>query len=79
MQYGGLQLIIVLYSLTKFKAGSTLYVIFSCVKILNPVALRKAKIVCIFGLSECNRIKQWISQKLLKSKTRFHITVITQI
>ena len=23
--------------------------------ILNPVALRKAKIVCNFGLSECNR------------------------
>ena len=24
---------------------------------LNPVALRKAKIVCNFGLSECNRVK----------------------
>ena len=23
----------------------------------NPVALRKAKIVCNFGLSECNRLK----------------------
>ena len=23
----------------------------------NPVALRKAKIVCNFGLSECNRVK----------------------
>ena len=25
---------------------------------LNPVALRKAKIACNFGLSECNRVKQ---------------------
>ena len=24
---------------------------------LNPIALRKAKIVCNFGLSECNRVK----------------------
>ena len=24
---------------------------------INPIALRKAKIVCNFGLSECNRIK----------------------
>ena len=26
--------------------------------IFNPIALRKAKIVCNFGLSECNRVKQ---------------------
>ena len=25
--------------------------------VLNPIALRKAKIVCSFGLSECNRVK----------------------
>ena len=25
--------------------------------IFNPIALRKAKIVCNFGLSECNRVK----------------------
>ena len=25
--------------------------------LFNPIALRKAKIVCNFGLSECNRIK----------------------
>ena len=25
---------------------------------INPIALRKAKIVCNFGLSECNRVKQ---------------------
>ena len=25
---------------------------------LNPVALRKAKIVCNFGLSECKRVKR---------------------
>ena len=24
---------------------------------INPTALRKAKIVCNFGLSECNRVK----------------------
>ena len=24
---------------------------------LNPIALRKAKIVCNFGLSECNKVK----------------------
>ena len=24
---------------------------------INPIALRKAKIVCNFGLSECNRVK----------------------
>ena len=27
------------------------------VLLLNPIALRKAKIVCNFGLAECNRIK----------------------
>ena len=27
---------------------------------LNPTALRKAKIVCNFGLSECNRLKERI-------------------
>ena len=34
---------------------------------LNPTALRKAKIVCNFGLSECNMVK-----------TDFHIS-LTQI
>ena len=31
---------------------------------VNPIALRKAKIVCNFGLSECNRVKvnQYISR-----------------
>ena len=24
---------------------------------VNPIALRKAKIVCNFGISECNRVK----------------------
>ena len=27
-------------------------------KLHNPIALRKAKIVCNFGLSECNRVKK---------------------
>ena len=26
-------------------------------KVFNPIALRKAKIACNFGLSECNRVK----------------------
>ena len=25
--------------------------------LLNPIALSKAKIICNFGLSECNRVK----------------------
>ena len=28
----------------------------------NPTALRKAKIVYNFGLSECNRVKEWLCQ-----------------
>ena len=28
------------------------------IALINPVALRKAKIVYNFGLSECNRVKQ---------------------
>ena len=28
------------------------------VQIFNPVALRKAKIVCNFGVSECNRFSE---------------------
>ena len=27
-------------------------------QVFNPIALRKAKIVCNFGLSECNRVKK---------------------
>ena len=27
------------------------------IQTFNPIALRKAKIVCNFGLSECNRVK----------------------
>ena len=34
----------------------SLYVYQSTVRSLNPIALRKAKIVCNFGLSECNRV-----------------------
>ena len=30
---------------------------------LNPIALRKAKIVYDFGLSECNRVKVTLSGK----------------
>ena len=26
--------------------------------LINPIALRKAKILCNFGLSECNRVKE---------------------
>ena len=30
-------------------------------EVLNPIALRKAKIACNFGLSECNRVEQFFS------------------
>ena len=30
--------------------------------LFNPIALRKAKIVCNFGLSECNRVNRSICQ-----------------
>ena len=30
------------------------------VSCLNPTVLRKAKIVCNFGLSECNRVKEYM-------------------
>ena len=33
---------------------------------INPIALRKAKIVCNFGLSECNRVN--IEFKDLRAK-----------
>ena len=32
----------------------------------NPVALRKAKIVCNFGLSECNRVKKMTEKNIWK-------------
>ena len=31
---------------------------FFCTFIVNPIALRKAKIVYNFGLSQCNRVKE---------------------
>ena len=33
---------------------------------LNPTAPRKAKIVCNFGLSECNRVKTYLNGKALQ-------------
>ena len=33
---------------------------FVCFSFINPIALRKAKIVYNFGLSECNRIEIFI-------------------
>ena len=32
-------------------------------KTLNPIALRKAKIVYNFGLSECNRVKRHFGER----------------
>ena len=29
-------------------------------KMINPIALRKAKIVCNFGISECSRVKMYM-------------------
>ena len=37
--------------------GSKQKVIKSVINLLNPIALRKAKIVYNFGLPECNRVK----------------------
>ena len=31
---------------------------FICFHALNPIAFRKAKIICNFGLSECIRVKR---------------------
>ena len=33
--------------------------------VINPVALRKAKIVCNFGLFECNRVKLLSAPKII--------------
>ena len=41
---------------------------------LNPIALRKAKIVCNFGLSECNRVNPLsyqCSMKISKTTIKF--------
>ena len=37
------------------------------INLFNPIALRKAKIVYYFGLSECNRVKHktWVSKLML--------------
>ena len=46
-----------------FKLPNSLFfacicILFVCgITFLNPIALRKAKIVCSFGLSECSRVK----------------------
>ena len=32
----------------------------------NPIALAKAKIVCNFGLSQCNRVKVYKQQNIFK-------------
>ena len=36
--------------------------------LFNPIALRKAKIVCNFGLPACNRVKQVFQKKTLVIK-----------
>ena len=33
---------------------------------INPIALRKAKIACNFGLSECNRVNTYVSLLLIR-------------
>ena len=40
----------------------SIYELASDIWIFNPVALRKAKIVYNFGLSECNRVKNLINR-----------------
>ena len=50
-----------------FNINSTV-VLMSDLMLINPIALRKAKIVYSFGLSECNnRVKKQIVKVLLKS------------
>ena len=36
---------------------------------VNPIALRKAKIACNFGLSQCSRVKHHITIKIEKIGT----------
>ena len=36
------------------------------VHLINPIALRKAKIVCNFGLSECSRVKWRQNMKIVE-------------
>ena len=38
---------------------------------VTPIALRKAKIVCNFGLSECNRVKETIQKQLYICPVRY--------
>ena len=40
-----------------FEASPIDYSEQTCIQPFNPIALRKAKIVCNFGLSECSRVK----------------------
>ena len=37
---------------------------------INPIALRKAKIVCNFGLSECSRVNQLLKLLFLLENVR---------
>ena len=43
--------------------------------IVDPIALKKAKIVCNFGLSECNRVKPQITHSLTACLPLTFITV----
>ena len=46
----------------------------------NPIALRKAKIVYNFGLSECNRVKKKdfvVSEQILSFKSSFEMGVVS--
>ena len=38
---------------------------------INPIALRKAKIVCKFGLSECSRVKEFMTKAVFMKCTIF--------
>ena len=46
------------------------------VKHFNPIALRKAKIVYNFGLSECSRVKRVEHLRTLKVRHNYHYTPI---
>ena len=40
--------------------------LFSSARRINPIELRKAKIVCNFGLSECNRVNESLTNNFIR-------------
>ena len=54
----------------QFLKGDSFYDFLFCS--FNPITLRKAKIICKFGLSECNRVNnETLSERCLKKANSF--------